>query len=79
MLPLKRILCPTDFSEPAGKALESAIELAQHFSAQLLLVHVVPPVPVPYQPLDYSATAFDVTSYLQELTDTSKKTTSFRR
>jgi nucleotide-binding universal stress UspA family protein len=74
MLPLKRILCPTDFSEPAGKALETAVELAQHFSAQLLLVHVVPPVPMPYQPLDSTATAFDVTSYLQELTDISKKT-----
>jgi nucleotide-binding universal stress UspA family protein len=57
MLPLKRILCPTDFSEPAGKALETAVELAQHFSAQLLLVNVVPPVPMPYQPLDSTATA----------------------
>lgn len=74
MLPLQRILCPTDFSEPAGQALKAAIELAKHFSAVLLLVHVVPPVPLPYQPQDSPATAFDVTSYLQELTETSKAT-----
>jgi nucleotide-binding universal stress UspA family protein len=74
MLPLKRILCPTDFSEPAKKALKTAIELAQHFSSVLLLVHIVPPVPVPYQPLESPEPAFDVTSYLQELTDTSKTT-----
>jgi nucleotide-binding universal stress UspA family protein len=67
MLPLKRILIPTDFSEPAQEAFRAAVELAQHFSAQLLLVHIVPPVPVPYQPTISPAPAFDITSYLQEL------------
>ena len=67
MLPLKKILIPTDFSEPAREALKTAGEFAQHFSAQLLLVHVVPPVPVPYQPLISPAPVFDTTSYLQEL------------
>ena len=74
MLPLKRILCPTDFSDPAQAAVKSAIELTQHFSAQLLLVHVVPPVPVPYQPIDSPAPAFDITSYLQELVKASRET-----
>jgi universal stress protein A len=74
MLPLKRILCPTDFSEPAQEAFKTAVELAQHFSAHLLLVHVVPPVPVPYQPLVSPAPAFDVTSYLQELVKASQET-----
>jgi nucleotide-binding universal stress UspA family protein len=74
MLPLKRILVPTDFSEPAQEAFQAAVELAQHFSAQLLLVHVVPPVPVPYQPLVSPAPAFDITSYLQELVKISKDT-----
>jgi len=40
MLPLKRILCPTDFSEPAFAALQRAEELARHFSAELI---VAPP------------------------------------
>jgi nucleotide-binding universal stress UspA family protein len=45
MLPLTRILCPTDFSEPATRALETAAELAQHFGAELILFHVVAPCP----------------------------------
>ncbi len=45
MLPFKKILCPTDFSEPSFEALKAAQELAQHFSAELVLVHVVAPVP----------------------------------
>ncbi len=72
MLPFKRILCPTDFSEPAQEGFKGAIELTQHFSAHLLLVHVVPPVPVPYQPIGSPAPVFDVTSYLQELVKASK-------
>ena len=42
MLPFRKILCPTDFSEPSYKALKAANELALHFSAALVLVHVVP-------------------------------------
>jgi nucleotide-binding universal stress UspA family protein len=43
MLPFKKIMSPTDFSEPSNLALEAAIELAGHFSSDLLLVHVVAP------------------------------------
>ena len=42
MLPLRKILCPTDFSEASYKALKAANELALHFSAALALVYVVP-------------------------------------
>lgn len=45
MLPFKKILCPTDFSEPSYEALKAASELALHFSAELYLVHVVAPIP----------------------------------
>jgi len=72
MLPLKKILVPTDFSEPAQEAFERALELARHFSAQLLMVHIVPPVPVPYQPMVSPAPAFDITAYLQDLVKISK-------
>jgi nucleotide-binding universal stress UspA family protein len=47
ILPLRKILCPTDFSEPSYEALEVAIELASNFSAELCMVHVVPEVPRP--------------------------------
>ncbi len=46
MLP-KRILCPTDFSEPSYAALDQAITLAAHFGAELGLLHVVPFSPAP--------------------------------
>jgi nucleotide-binding universal stress UspA family protein len=37
----KRILVPTDFGEPAARAITLAIELAQRFEAQITLLHVV--------------------------------------
>lgn len=46
MLPFKRILCPTDFSDPSYEALKAGKELAAHFGAELLLLNVVTPVPV---------------------------------
>jgi nucleotide-binding universal stress UspA family protein len=44
MLPIKKILCATDFSEPSFKAVEAANELADHFSAELILINVVTPL-----------------------------------
>ena len=45
MLKVKKILCPTDFSEGSYKALDIACGYADHFAAELLLVNVVAPVP----------------------------------
>jgi nucleotide-binding universal stress UspA family protein len=68
MLPFKRILCPTDFSESSYEALKAADELALHFSAELYLVHVVAPVPIAEAP-----TSFNVPSYQQELTQSAER------
>jgi universal stress protein A len=65
MLPFKRIVCPTDFSEPACKAIKAAGELAEKFSAELILMHVVGPVPVLETPTGLAG--FDVAAYQQEL------------
>jgi nucleotide-binding universal stress UspA family protein len=46
LLPFKRILLPTDFSDPSRAAMRSALELAVHFSAKLYFLHVVTPIPV---------------------------------
>jgi nucleotide-binding universal stress UspA family protein len=46
MLPIKKILTTTDFSEPSYKALEIAGELALSFSAEVVVVHVVGKIPV---------------------------------
>lgn len=44
MLLFKKILCPTDFSEPSYKALKAANDLAKEFSSELILLHVVSPL-----------------------------------
>ena len=47
MLPIKRNLCPTDFSEPSLEAVKAACELAAHFDSEICLVYVVPTIPLP--------------------------------
>jgi len=42
MLPFRRILVTTDFSEISLEALPVAVEIASHFNAEILLVHVLP-------------------------------------
>ncbi|MDI6854214.1 MAG: universal stress protein [Deltaproteobacteria bacterium] len=79
MLPFKKILCPTDFSGPAAEALQRARELALHFKAKLLILHVAPPVPVPYQPITAPAPApeltpvFNTPSYQLEIINSAEK------
>jgi nucleotide-binding universal stress UspA family protein len=50
---VRRILCPTDFSEPSAHALEQATRLAGSFRARLTVLHVRPTVtPHPDMPAD---------------------------
>lgn len=51
MLPFHTVLCLLDFSEPSYKALQGAVEVASHFQAELVLVHVIPAA-VPGIPAD---------------------------
>ncbi len=71
MLPIKRILCPTDFSEPSAEALKVAVEFARHFQAELLVVHVVSPVPTVAAPA--GPIGFDVGAYQQGLSDSAEQ------
>jgi nucleotide-binding universal stress UspA family protein len=66
MLPLKKILCPTDFSEPSYEALKVAEELALHFSAEILLLYVIPSIPLLLDSTLTPAT-FDIASYEREI------------
>jgi nucleotide-binding universal stress UspA family protein len=52
MLPLHKILCPTDFSDFSYEALEKGAELARHFGAEMCVLHVTEPLPL------YDLTAF---------------------
>lgn len=72
MLPFKKILCPTDFSEASRQSLKVAKELASHFKSELCLVHIVSPVPVIPFPEGIPPT-FDTRSYQQELEVSSRK------
>lgn len=45
MLPIRKILCPTDFSDSARAAFELACALARDYRASLAVVHVAPPPP----------------------------------
>jgi len=72
MLPLKKIVCPTDFSEPSFEALQAAVELARHFSAELIVVHVVQPIPV-VAAEHMSPAAFNVPAYQAEMELSSRR------
>ena len=66
LLPIKRIVCPTDFSEPSYKGVEAANALAVSFKAALTLVNVVTPVH-PVSAAGVPAT-YKITEYYDEMT-----------
>jgi nucleotide-binding universal stress UspA family protein len=71
MLPFKRILCPTDFSEPSYEAIKAAGEMAFHFGSELCVLHVVSPVPL--VPMGAEPSGFNVSLYERELEASSKR------
>ncbi len=50
MLSIRRILFPTDLSEPAAYAWSYALTFAEEFSAEVHLLHVVEPLPQMTEP-----------------------------
>lgn len=65
MLSIRRILFPTDFSEPAEYAWPYALTFAQEFGAEIHLVHVVAPPP---RLTEAYAVNFDPERMVQSLT-----------
>jgi nucleotide-binding universal stress UspA family protein len=65
MLPLRTILCPTDFSAPSHEAIKTGVELATHFNAELILLNVITPVPVVATAYDHQV--FNVPTYQHDL------------
>jgi nucleotide-binding universal stress UspA family protein len=74
VIAFKKILCPTDFSQPSFEALKTAADLAQHFGAELWVMHVIPLVPPPTPAVDSTfGMSFDLPLYQQELAASSEK------
>jgi nucleotide-binding universal stress UspA family protein len=65
MLPIKKILCPTDFSEPSYEAVRAAAELASHFGSEVILFHAVPVLPP--LPADPNFVLFGIEEYERAL------------
>lgn len=73
MLPIARILAPTDFSDISLETLSTAAELARHFGAELEVLHVIPPVPALPSDPHYN---FEVPAYQEALrTDAERRLT----
>jgi nucleotide-binding universal stress UspA family protein len=75
MIEIRRILCPTDFSEYAQRALHMALPIAKWYEASLTALHVVPAaIPVegmfPYAqvPLRHEGVSAQVVKELEEFT-----------
>ena len=65
MLPFKKIACPTDFSQASFQALQAADEIALQFSAELLLMHINPTIPV--MPTGHGPIGFNIPEYEREM------------
>jgi nucleotide-binding universal stress UspA family protein len=67
MLPFRRVLVTTDFSDTSLDAIPLAVELVAHFSGELLLLHVLPmdaPTPWDIPPYaDFGLAALPVPEY----------------
>jgi len=50
MMTIKKILCPVDFSEPSRLGIETAVDLAVRFGAEIEVLYVLPVLPP--QPFD---------------------------
>jgi nucleotide-binding universal stress UspA family protein len=72
MLPFKKILWPTDFSEPSYEALKIAKEMAMQFSAELVFMHVIPTLP-PFAPPPKNKPSFNITAYVKNLQSSAEK------
>ncbi len=70
MIVLRRVLAPTDFSDVSVATVVRAGEIAEHFGAELIVAHVIPPVPtLPTDP-HYN---FEVPAYQEALRENAER------
>jgi len=72
MLPIKKIICTTDFSDASFAAIQSAEELARQYDAEVILAHIVAPIPALGAPHHTGPAAFDVPAYQEEFVENTR-------
>jgi nucleotide-binding universal stress UspA family protein len=70
MLPVRRILAPTDFSDISVATVLQAGEMAEHFGAELVVLHVIPPIPTLPSDPHYN---FEVPAYQEALRENAER------
>lgn len=70
MLPIRLVLAPTDFSEVSVETVARARELAEHFGAELIVLHVIPPIPTLPSDPHYN---FEVPAYQEALRENARR------
>lgn len=70
MFPLKKILCPTDFSDFSVRALKTSVELADKFKAKIILCHVITDIPnmgTTYGVMNYHPQMLNIQEFIKEM------------
>jgi nucleotide-binding universal stress UspA family protein len=80
MMPIRKILVPTDFSEHSALALQYAVDLAKRYEAAITLLHVYPVVNYAaaegfalYTPEQLAKLITQLTSQLRAIEDDARK------
>jgi universal stress protein A len=71
LFPAKKILCPTDLSEPSYEAVSAAAKISENLSAELILIYVVPHVY--HGASTFIPSGFDAREYFEEMRAVAQK------
>ena len=75
MFPFKKVLCPTDFSEPSLCGLRLANEMASKFDMEIIVLNIHKPIPrLPTPRIEASDVAFDISAYEEHVADDARET-----
>ncbi len=70
MFPFKKILVPTDFSEPSLCGLKMANEMADKFGSEVIVVNVHKPIPqLPSPRMETADISFDFSNYEKQIAE----------
>jgi len=75
MFPFKKVLCPTDFSEPSLCGLRLANEMASKFDMEIIVLNIHKPIPrLPTPRIEASDITFDISAYEEHVADDARET-----